>query len=124
MRRLRRSDYKTGKDGKFLSAKKGTVKPKKALTVTYLFFAFDVPYATFKRWKIDAGGCKKVSPYNKGKSVITDKMWASKLYNVRRIFINHSLALWIQKHPAKKNDAEGKKVCFVDMPYRIDGMGK
>jgi hypothetical protein len=45
----RRSDHKTGKDGKFVSAKKGTVKPKNALTVTYLCFAFDVPYATFKR---------------------------------------------------------------------------
>ncbi len=98
----RRSEHKTGKDGKFISAKKGNVKPKNALTVTYLCFAFDVPYATFKRWKIGSGGDIKVSPHNKGKSVITDKMWASKLYNARRIFINHSLALWLQKYPGKK----------------------
>ncbi len=50
----RRQDHKTGKDGKFVKVKKGTVKPKNALTVTYLCFAFDVPYATFKRWKNDA----------------------------------------------------------------------
>jgi hypothetical protein len=50
----RRQDHKTGKDGKFIKVKKGTVKPKNALTVTYLCFAFDVPYATFKRWKNDA----------------------------------------------------------------------
>jgi hypothetical protein len=30
----RRSDHKTGKDGKFVSAKKGTSKPKNVLTVT------------------------------------------------------------------------------------------
>jgi hypothetical protein len=49
----RRNDHNTGKDGKFIS-KKGTDKPKNPLTVTYLCFAFDVPYATFKRWKSDA----------------------------------------------------------------------
>ncbi len=38
----RRSEHKIGKDGKFVSSKKGTVKPKNALTVTYLCFAFDV----------------------------------------------------------------------------------
>ncbi len=70
----------------FVSSKKGTVKPKNALTVTYLCFAFDVPYATFKRWKIDAGITTKSDPVNKGKSVITDKNWASKIFNVRRMF--------------------------------------
>ena len=106
----RRSDHKIGKDGKFISSKKGTVKPKNALTVTYLCFAFDVPYATFKRWKIDAGITTKSEPVNKGKSVITDKNWASKIYNVRRMFIVHSMALWLHKHPAKKYDTAAKKV--------------
>ncbi len=106
----RRSDHKTGKDGKFVSAKKGTSKPKNVLTVTFLCFAFDVPYATFKRWKIDAGVTAVVVPYNKGKSILTDKNWASKLYNARRMFIIHSIAQWLEKHPAKKNDATAKKV--------------
>jgi hypothetical protein len=106
----RRSDHKTGKDGKFISVKKGTVKPKNALTVTYLCFAFDVPYATFKRWKIDSGVSAKAVPVNKGKSVITDHNWASKIYNPRRMFVLHSMGIWLQKHPAKKHDTAGKKV--------------
>ncbi len=82
----RRSDHKTGKDGKFESIKKGTTKPKNALTVTYLCFAFDVPYATFKRWKNDAFVTKKYVPENKGKHVLTDKTWASEIYNAQRIY--------------------------------------
>ena len=106
----RRSDHKTGKDGKFVSAKKRDNEAKKCVDVTYLCFAFDVPYATFKRWKLDAGVTAVVVPFNKGKSVLTNKNWASKLYNARRMFIKHSMALWHEKHPAKKNDAEGNKV--------------
>jgi hypothetical protein len=109
----RRSDHKTGKDGNFVSSKKGTVEPKNALTVTYLCFAFDVPYATFKLWKIDAGVTSKVVPVNKGKSVLTDKNWASKIYNVRRMFIMHAMAVWLNKHPAKKYDTAAKKVILL-----------
>ncbi len=115
----RRSDHKTGKDGKFVSAKKGTTKPKNALTVTYLCFAFDVPYATFKRWKLDAGVTAVVVPFNKGKSVLTDKSWASKLYNARRMYIKHSMALWHEKHPSKKYDAEGNKVRCFSISYHL-----
>jgi hypothetical protein len=92
---------------------KGTVKPKNALTVTYLCFAFDVPYATFKRWKIDARVTSKVVPVNKGKSVLTDKNWASKIYNVRRMFIMRAMAVWLNKHPAKKYDTAAKKVILL-----------
>jgi hypothetical protein len=109
----RRSEHRTGKDGKFVASKKGTVKPKNALTVTFLCYAFDVPYATFKRWKLDAGLTTTIVPVNKGKSVITDKMWASKIYTARRMFISHSLALWVQQHPARRHDVEGKKVGVV-----------
>ena len=110
----RRSDHKTGKDGKFVAVKKGTVKPKNALTVTYLCFAFDVPYATFKRWKIDAGITTKSDPVNKGKSVISDNNWASKIYNVRRMYIRNQMALWLQEHPAQKYDTTAKKVMFFE----------
>jgi hypothetical protein len=109
----RRSDHRTGKDGKFVASKKGTVKPKNALTVTYLCFAFDVPYATFKRWKLDTGLTTTIVPVNKGKSVITDKTWASKIYTARRMYISHSLAVWVDKHPARKHDTAGKKVGVV-----------
>ena len=108
----RRNNHKTGKDGKFVAAKNGSLKPKNALTVTYLCFALDVPYATFKRWKLDSGVSATVVPFNKGKCVLTDKTWASKLYNARRMFIKHSMSLWLEKHPAKKNDTVAKKVCF------------
>ena len=107
----RRQDHKTGKDGKFIKVKKGTVKPKNALTVTYLCFAFDVPYATFKRWKNDAFVTHTHVPEHKGKSIVTDEVWASKIFNARRMFVDSSMASWIAKHPAKKYDAQAKKVC-------------
>jgi hypothetical protein len=64
----RRSDHKTGKDGKFVKVKHGTSKPKNPLTVTYLCFAFDVPYASFKRWKKDAFVNKNMYLNTKGKA--------------------------------------------------------
>jgi hypothetical protein len=106
----RRNDHKTGKDGRFIS-KKGTDKPKNPLTVTYLCFAFDVPYATFKRWKCDAFVSKKYEPAHKGKSVLTDTTWASQVFNAQHMFVKHSMAVWLDKHPAKKHDAVAKKVC-------------
>ena len=117
----RRQDHKTGKDGKFVKVKKGTVKPKNALTVTFLCFAFDVPYATFKRWKNDAFVTKTHVPEHKGKSVLTDKAWASKIFNARRMFVDHSMAIWMDKHPAKKYDSQAKKVLCVDrvLPYIV-----
>ncbi len=109
----RRQDHKTGKDGKFMKVKKGTVKPKNALTVTNLCFAFNVPYATFKRWKNEAFVTHTHVPEHKGKRVLTDKAWASKVFNARRMFVDHSMANWITKHPAKKYDSEAKKVFCV-----------
>ncbi len=106
----RRSDHKTGKDGKFVKVKQGTIKPKNPLTVTYLCFAFDIPYASFKRWKNEAFVTKTYVPEHKGKSVLTDKVWASKIYNARRMYVTHTLAAWLEKHPTKKNDTNAKKV--------------
>ncbi len=51
----------------------------------YLCHAYNVPYATFKRWKADAFVNQKFVPVNKGKSVILDKQWASYVYNPKRI---------------------------------------
>ena len=96
----RRNDHKTGKDGRFVS-KKGTDKPKNPLTVTYL---------CFKRWKCDAFVTKKYEPKHKGKSIITDATWASQIFNPQRMFVKHSMGVWLEKHPAKKRDAPAKKV--------------
>ncbi len=109
----RRSDHKTGKDGNFIKVKKGTVKPKNALIVTYLCFAFDIPYATFKRWKNDAFTTTTHVPEHKGKSILTEKPWASKIFNARRMFVDHSMAVWIAKHPSKTYDSQVKKVFCV-----------
>ena len=106
----RRQDHKTGKNGQFIKVKKGNVKPKNPLTVQYLCFAFDVPWSTFKRWKNEAFVDKVYVPAHKGKSVITDKPWASQVFNARRMFISHSMTLWLTKHPAMKNDKDAKKV--------------
>jgi hypothetical protein len=100
----RRIDHKTGKDGKFVKTQHGTPKPKNPLTVTYLCFAFDIPYASFKRWKNEAFVTNKQEPTHKGKSVLTDKVWATQIYDPRRMYIMHKLAAWLEKHPTKKND--------------------
>ena len=110
----RRSNHLTGKDGKFTKSKHASLKPKNPLTVTYLCFAFDIPYATFKRWKADAFVTKKFVPAHKGKSVITDKKWAGVIYNPRRMFIITEMEKWVNKHPAKKLDTLAKKVFSSD----------
>jgi hypothetical protein len=106
----RRQDQKIGKYGKFVKVKEGTVKPKNPLTIQYLCFAFDVPWSTFKLWKNEAFVEKVYVQAHKGKSVITDKPWAAQVFNARRMFITHSMTVWLAKHPAKKNDKVAKKV--------------
>jgi hypothetical protein len=90
--------------------KNPSIKPKNPLTVTYLCFAFDIPYATFKRWKKDAFVSKVYVPETKGKSVLTDKKLATQVYNPRKMYVTHGMAVWLDKHPAKKYDATAKKV--------------
>ena len=107
----RRSEHVTGKDGRFMQISKGTTKPKNALTVTYMCFAFAVPYATFKRWKADAFVSKTFVPAHKGKSILTDKMWASQIFNPRKMFLLHEMEAWLNKHPAQMKCTKGKKVC-------------
>ena len=102
----RRSEHVTGKDGRFVCKKNHTSKPKNPLTVTYLCFAFDIPYATFKRWKKDAFVSKVYVPETKGKSVLTDKKLATQVYNPRKMYVTHGMAAWLDKHPAKKYDGE------------------
>jgi hypothetical protein len=80
-----------------------STKPKTPLTVQYLCFAFAVPYATSKRWKIGAFVSKKFVPAHKGKSVLTDKKWASQI-------LKHEMDVWLDNHPSKKHDAKVKKV--------------
>jgi hypothetical protein len=111
----RRSEHLTGKDGKFVKQKNASAMPKNPLTVLYLCNAFDVPYATFKRWKADAFVTTKFVPAHKGKSksVLTDPFWASQIYNARKMYIRHGLETWINKHPSKKNDSKAKKVSGV-----------
>ncbi len=106
----RRNDHITGKDGRFTKKKNATLKPKNPLTVQYLCYAFDIPYATFKRWKKDAFVTKKYVPETKGRSVVTDKKLASQVFNPRRMYVKHAMAVWLNKHPAKKNDGLAKKV--------------
>ena len=108
----RRSEHKIGKDGRFVQQKGATYKPKNPLTVTYLCYAFGVPYPTFKRWKADAFVTKKFVPAHTGKSVLTDKKWAAQIFNARKMYVLHKMDEWLMKHPAKKDDTKGKKVCF------------
>ncbi len=106
----RRNEHVTGKDGRFTKKKNATTKPKNPLTVLYLCFAFDIPYATFKRWKKDAFVSKVYVPETKGKSVLTDNNLASQVFNPRRMYVSHSMELWLNKHPSKKYDSKAKKV--------------
>jgi hypothetical protein len=98
----RRNDHITGKDGRFTKKKNATPKPKNPLTVQYLCYAFDIPYATFKRLKKDAFVTKKYVPETKGKSVVTDKKLASQVFNPRKMYVKHAMAVLLNKLPAKK----------------------
>lgn len=106
----RRNGHVTGKDGRFTRKKNATTKPKNPLTVLYLCYAFAIPYASFKRWKKDAFVSKVYVPETKGKSVLTDKKLASQVFNPRRMYVQHGMEVWLNKHPSKINDAKAKKV--------------
>jgi hypothetical protein len=49
-------------------------------------------------------------PEHKGKSIITDKKWATQIFNPRRMYLEHKMAVWLLKHPSKKYDSKAKKV--------------
>ncbi len=106
----RRSLHQTGKDGRFMKKKNASTKLKNPLTIQCLCYAFAIPYATFKRWKIESFESKTIVPAHKGKSVLTDKKWASQIFNTRRMYVQHEMELWLAKHPSKKYDSAGKKV--------------
>ena len=107
----RRTHMLTGKDGRFekISQSK-VVVPKNPLTVQYLCYAYAVPYAIFKRWKADAFQTTKYVPEHKGKTVLTCKNWATKIFNARRMYCDHHMAVWLQKNPHRKYDSLAKKV--------------
>jgi hypothetical protein len=87
------------------------------LTALYLCHAYNVPYATFKRWKAEAFAQKKFVPVNKGKSVMLDKKWASYVYNPKRMYVDTQMAIWLSQLSTRKYDTEGEKVGeYVRMP--------
>jgi hypothetical protein len=96
-----------------MKKKNASALPKNPLTIQYLCHACDIPYATFKRSKNDAFVSKKYVPETNGKSILTDKKLASQVFNPRRMFMNHNMALWLDEHPEKKYDSKAKKVCFL-----------
>jgi hypothetical protein len=107
----RNTHLKSKKDGKFMTTRKEDFIPRNPLTALYLCHAYDVPYATFKRWKNESFVTKPIVPDNKGKSVIIDKKWASAIYNAKRMYIDTQMALWMSQLSTRQHDKEGKKVC-------------
>ncbi len=106
----RNAHLKSAKSGKFKTDRRGSFVLKNPLTALYLCHAYDVPYATFKRWEAEAFAQKKIVPVNKGKSVILDKKWASCVYNPKRMYVDTQMAIWLGKLSTRKYDSEGKKV--------------
>jgi hypothetical protein len=107
----RNAHVKSAKDGQFTSDRKGAFIPKNPLTALYLCYAYDVPYATFKRWKNEAFVTTPFVPDNKGKSVICDKKWASAIFNAKKMYVDTQMELWMNHLSTRKHDKEGKKVC-------------
>ncbi len=107
----RRTHLVIGKDGRFQNVGKNNSNiPKNPLTVQYLCHAYAIPYATFKRWKADACVSKPFEPDHKGKTVITCNKWATQIYNGRRMYWEHHMAIWITKNPHRKYVSQAKKV--------------
>jgi hypothetical protein len=107
----RRTHLVVGKDGRYEKiSQSAVVVPKNPLTVQYLCYAYDVPYPTCKKWKADAFQTKPHLQPNKGKTVLTSPQLAAQVFNVRRIYTDHQMAVWLQKNPHRKYDSIGKKV--------------
>ncbi len=109
----RNSHLKSAKNGQFKTNGRGAFIPKNPLTVMFLCHAYDVPYATFKRWKAGDFVSTPFVPANKGKSVIINKTWASQVYNPKRMYLDTQMAVWLSKVASRKHDVEGKKVSIT-----------
>ncbi len=106
-----RTHLVVGKDGRCEKiSQSAVVVPKNPLTVQYLCYAYDVPYPTFKRWKADAFLTKPHHQPHKGKTVLTCPQLAAQVFNVRRMYCDHQMAVWLQKNPHRKYDSIGKKL--------------
>ena len=110
----RRTHLVVGKDGRYEKiSQSAVVVPKNLLTVQYLCYAYDVPYPTFKRWKADAFQTKVCVQAHKGKTVLTCPLLAAQVFNVRRMYCDHQMAVWLHKNSHRKYDSIGKKVCVL-----------
>ena len=90
----------TGRDeeGKFTFTKNVDV-PKNHLSLAYLLHAYGVSQSTFKRLRLRGGeALPKQVPHNKGKSVVTDKTYASTVYTPRYFFVNSQMKKWLSKN--------------------------
>jgi hypothetical protein len=109
----RNSHLKSAKSGQYKTNRRGAFIPKNPLTVMFLCHAYDVPYATFKRWKAGEFDSTPFVPANKGKSVIINKTWASQIYNPKRMYLDTQMAVWLSQLATRKHDVEGKKVAMT-----------
>jgi hypothetical protein len=106
----RRTHLVIGKDGQYKKISQSIkVVPKNPLTVQYLCYAYDIPYPTFKRWKADAFQTAEKNPPHKGKTIFTSLKLATQVFNPRRMYVDHHMAVWLQKNPHRKYDPEAKK---------------
>ncbi len=76
----------------------------------YLCYAYDIPYPTFKRWKADAFQTAEKNQPHKGKTIFTSMKLATQVFNPRRMYCDHHMAVWLQKNPHRKYDPAAKKV--------------
>ncbi len=80
-------------EGKFTFTKNVDV-PKNHLSLAYLLHAYGVSQSTFKRLRLRGGEpLAKQVPHNKGKSVVTDKTYASTVYTPRYFFWSSQTAM-------------------------------
>jgi hypothetical protein len=88
------------KEGKFIVNKNVDV-PKNHLSLAYLLHAYGVSQSTFKRLRQRGGESLPIQqvPHNKGKSVVTDKDYASTVYTPRYFFVNSQMKKWLLKNP-------------------------
>jgi hypothetical protein len=61
---------------------RGEFVPKNPLTALYLCHPYDVPYATFKRWKNEVFVTTPFVPDNKGDVIVK----ASHIFNAKRMY--------------------------------------
>ncbi len=108
----RRNEHITGKDGRF--------KKKKCIDQAKKPFDSPVPLLCLRHTicilqEMEEGRVRyqDIRARNKRQECCNDKKLASQVFNPRKMYVKHAMAVWLNKRPQKKNDGPAKQVVMT-----------